>query len=124
MRQPRHPRLADLDLTDVLRALSDPARVAIVKELLLSAKPLTCGEITGDKPKSSMSHHFKALRDAGIVETRIAGKEHQNQLRTAELEDRFPGLAKTIFRLVLAENEPPPPQVAEKPRRARKSPHP
>lgn len=104
MRNLRHPRLDDLDLTDVLRALSDPARVAIVKALLLSDRPLTCGEITGEKPKSSMSHHFKALRDAGIVETRVVGKEHLNRLRTPELEKRFPGLARAIFRIVLADD--------------------
>jgi DNA-binding transcriptional ArsR family regulator len=123
LRNLRHPRLDDLDLTDVLRALSDPARVAIVKALLQSGSALTCGEITGDKPKSSMSHHFKALRDAGIVETRVAGKEHLNRLRTAELEGRFPGLAKAIFRIVLAEDGPRPPQ-AERRGRARKSPPP
>lgn len=107
MRQLRHPRLDDLDLTDVLRALSDPERVVIVRTLLQSGGPLTCGEITGDRPKSSMSHHFKVLRDAGIVHTQVEGKEHRNHLRTAELEQRFPGLAKTLFRLVLDEGKPP-----------------
>jgi DNA-binding transcriptional ArsR family regulator len=121
MRSLRHPRLDDLDLTDVLRALSDPARVAIVKALLVSGRPLTCGEITCDKPKSSMSHHFKALRDAGILETRVAGKEHLNQLRTTELEERFPGLARAIFRLVLAEDGLRPQPAMERRRRGRKS---
>jgi len=86
-----------------MRALSDPARVAIVQALLASEAALTCGDITGVQPKSSMSHHFKALRDAGILETEVVGKEHRNRLRTAELEARFPGLAKAIFRVVLAE---------------------
>jgi len=107
VRQLRHPRLEDLDLTDVLRALSDPERVVIVRVLLQSGQAMTCGEITGDRPKSSMSHHFKVLRDAGIVHTRVEGKEHFNQLRTAELEQRFPGLAKTLFRLVLEEGKTP-----------------
>ena len=103
MRQLRHPRLEDVELTDVMHALSDPARVAIVRALLRAEGPLTCGDITGDKPKSSMSHHFKALRNAGILEIRIDGKEHRNRLRTPELERRFPGLTKVIFKLVLAE---------------------
>lgn len=103
MRSIPHPRLEDLALTDVMRALSDPARVAIVKALLAAEASLTCGEITGAQPKSSMSHHFKALRDAGLIETQVVGKEHFNRLRTTELEARFPGLAKAIFKTVLAE---------------------
>jgi DNA-binding transcriptional ArsR family regulator len=117
VRQLRHPRLDDVELTDVMHALSDPARVAIVRALLRADGALTCGEITGDKPKSSMSHHFKALRNAGIVETRVDGKEHQNRLRTPELERRFPGLTKAIFKLVLAEDAARPPPAPRSRRR-------
>ena len=61
---------------------------------------MTCGELNCDRPKSSMSHHFKILRDAGIIETRIEGKEHLNSLRSAELEKIFPGLLKSILKVL------------------------
>jgi DNA-binding transcriptional ArsR family regulator len=80
-------------------ALSDPARVEIVRRLARSGA-MTCNELNLNRPKSSMSHHFKILRDAGLIETRIEGKEHFNTLRTAELEKRFRGLLKSILRVI------------------------
>jgi DNA-binding transcriptional ArsR family regulator len=102
MRSIKHPRLDQIELTDVMHALSDPARIAIVRSLAAARRPLTCHEITGDRPKSSMSHHFKILREAGLLDTQVQGKEHHNQLRTGELETKFPGLLKAVLRLVLA----------------------
>ncbi|OXC78833.1 Transcriptional regulator, ArsR family [Caballeronia sordidicola] len=57
----------------------------------------TCGELDGGRPKSSMSHHFRILREAGLVQTRVAGTVHQNTLRRAELDSRFPGLMDAIL---------------------------
>ena len=102
MRHIKHPRLEQIELTDVMHALSDPARIDIVRSLAQQRRPLTCNEITGDRPKSSMSHHFKILREAGLLETEARGKEHYNSLRTTELETKFPGLMKAVLRLVLA----------------------
>lgn len=99
MRQIKHPRADQIELTDLMYALSDPARVEIVRRLARS-RAMTCNELNLDRPKSSMSHHFKILRDAGLVETRIEGKEHFNTLRTAELEKRFPGLLKSVLRVI------------------------
>lgn len=84
--------------TDVMHALSDPARIGIVEQLARARRPLTCGEITGDRPKSSMSHHFRILREAGLIETQIEGKEHYNRLREPEMERRFPGLLSSLLR--------------------------
>ena len=100
VRQPRHPQVEQIELTDLMYALSDPARVEIVRRLQRAQRPLTCNEISLERPKSSMSHHFKALREAGLIETRIEGKEHLNRLRTAELERRFPGLVKALLRVI------------------------
>lgn len=47
-----------------------------------------------------MSHHFKILRDAGLLETRPQGNEHLNSLRTTELEKKFPGLMRSILKLI------------------------
>ena len=98
MRQIRHPRLDQVELTDVMHALSDPARLEIVLRLAASAGPLTCSDLDLDRPKSSMSHHFKILRDAGVIETEVAGKEHLNRLRVGDLEKRFPGLLRSVLR--------------------------
>jgi DNA-binding transcriptional ArsR family regulator len=98
MRQIRHPRLDQVELTDVMYALSDPARVEIVRRLAGASSPLTCSALDLDRPKSSMSHHFKILREAGVILTEVAGKEHFNRLRAAELEKRFPGLLRAVLR--------------------------
>jgi DNA-binding transcriptional ArsR family regulator len=103
MPKPAHPEVDQIQLTDVLYALSDPLRLAIVRCLAEQRRPLTCGEITLDRPKSSMSHHFKILREAGVIETRVEGKEHFNTLRVAELDKRFPGLMRTLLRAMATE---------------------
>ena len=102
MRQIKLPKIDQIELTDVMYALSDPARLEIIKYLAVEGKALTCNELNCDRPKSSMSHHFKILRESGLIETRIEGKEHFNSLRTAELEKKFPGLMKSILKAVQA----------------------
>ncbi|WP_177523099.1 helix-turn-helix transcriptional regulator [Pseudomonas sp. v388] len=96
MRAYRHPNPEDLILERVLYALSDPVRMGIVR-VLADVAEATCGELDGGRPKSSMSHHFRVLRDAGLVRTRNVGTTHMNSLRTAELDGRFPGLLGTIL---------------------------
>jgi DNA-binding transcriptional ArsR family regulator len=94
------PRLtsAHLELSAILYALSDPSRMAIVRTLLKAqGRALTCGELLADRPKSSRSHHFRILREAGVIETSVEGKEHFNRLRTAEIEKRFPGVMKSVL---------------------------
>jgi DNA-binding transcriptional ArsR family regulator len=103
MRRPAHPKAEEIQLTDLLYALSDPIRLSIVRCLAERRRPLTCGEITLDRPKSSMSHHFKILRQAGVIETRVEGKEHLNTLRVAELDKRFPGLMRSLLRVMASE---------------------
>jgi DNA-binding transcriptional ArsR family regulator len=101
VRQIKHPQLAQIELTDVMHALSDPARIEIVRCLARSRRALTCTEIDLDRPKSSMSHHFKILRAAGLIATEIRGTEHFNSLRTAELDSKFPGLVKALLRVIV-----------------------
>lgn len=100
MRKIKHPKLEQIELTDLMYALSDPARLEIVKALSCGSKTQTCSELNCDRPKSSMSHHFKILRESGLLETQIEGKEHKNSLRTAELEKKFPGLMKSILKVL------------------------
>jgi DNA-binding transcriptional ArsR family regulator len=103
MRQMKHPKIEEVDLIDILYALSDPTRVEIVLTLDQKGRAMTCGELVIDRPKSSMSHHFKILRGAGLVETLIKGTEHINSLRLAELEKRFPGVLKSILKAFRAD---------------------
>ncbi|EFQ64129.1 transcriptional regulator, ArsR family [Pseudomonas fluorescens WH6] len=96
MRAFKHPAPQDLTLERVLYALSDPVRLDIVRHLA-EVPEATCGELDGGRPKSSMSHHFRVLRDAGLVNTRSVGTTHLNSLRRDELESRFPGLLASIL---------------------------
>lgn len=96
----KHPEMESVDLTELMYALSDPTRVEIVLTLALAGRAMTCGELDCDRPKSSMSHHFKILRGAGVVRTEIRGTEHINSLRLAELEKRFPGVMKAVLKVL------------------------
>ncbi|CAM3624059.1 Transcriptional regulator [Bordetella sputigena] len=97
MRAYTHPAPEDFVLERIFHALSDPVRLEIVQHLS-RVDEATCGELDGGRPKSSMSHHFRILREAGLVRTSVAGKVHQNSLRRAELDGRFPGLVDAILR--------------------------
>lgn len=97
MRPFKHPPVSDFVLERVLYALSDPVRLDIVRRLA-SVAAASCGELDGGRPKSSMSHHFRVLRDSGLVRTETQGTTHMNSLRRAELDDRFPGLLDAILR--------------------------
>lgn len=100
MREIKHPNIQDVSITDLMYALSDPTRVEIVRQIAQSSEALTCGALEIDRPKSSLSHHFKILRSSGIVMTQIEGKEHFNSLRTKELEECFPGVFKSILKFL------------------------
>jgi DNA-binding transcriptional ArsR family regulator len=97
MRQMKQPNIEEVDLVEIMYALSDPTRLEIVKCLAAEGRELTCGELDLNRPKSSMSHHFKILRGAGLVRTVIKGTEHMNSLRLEELEGRFPTVLSSIL---------------------------
>lgn len=101
MRQIKHPTIEQVELTDIMYALADPTRLEIVVMLAQAGKKLTCGEINLNRPKSSMSHHFKILRSAGLVETLIEGTEHMNSLRLEEVEGKYPGVLSAVLRSVI-----------------------
>ncbi|MFI8335154.1 ArsR/SmtB family transcription factor [Pseudomonas taetrolens] len=96
MRAFKHPLPSDFILERLLYALSDPVRMEIVR-YLAGVNEASCGELDGGRPKSSMSHHFRVLRDAGLVHTRNVGTTHMNSLRSDELNMRFPGLLECIL---------------------------
>src|SRR5271170_5332602 len=94
-----HPAAEDIALAGVLGALSDPMRLRIFKKLLESRDGrLSC---TAAAPcpgmaKSTLSHHFRVLREAGLIRTSKQGVEHRNVVRVADINARFPRLPKTI----------------------------
>ena len=96
MRPFKHPNPDDFVLERVLYALSDPVRLEIVRRLA-EVGEASCGELDGGRPKSSMSHHFRVLRDAGLVCTYGVGTMHMNSLRQADIDSRFPGLLDAVL---------------------------
>jgi DNA-binding transcriptional ArsR family regulator len=96
MRTIHHPSIDDVALSQVLYALSDPVRLNVVCQLALHGEA-TCSALDGGRPKSSMSHHFRVLREAGLVRTRTDGPAHMNELRREEIDRRFPGLLAAVL---------------------------
>ena len=87
----------DLNLAAILHALSDPVRLRIVSQLADGGER-TCGSLDLPVAKSTCSHHFRVLREAGVVAQRLDGKCRFNRLRMDELEQRFPGLLDAVLR--------------------------
>ncbi|MBB3297960.1 DNA-binding transcriptional ArsR family regulator [Rhizobium sp. BK077] len=101
MRPLFHPALEDIRPEAILYALSDPERAAIFAQLAGAACGRTCSAFAefGERviPKSSLSNHFKVLRESGLILSERQGVEMRNQTRCAELDERFPGLIKAIL---------------------------
>lgn len=95
-----HPAKGDIKLSNVLAALADPMRLRIVMGLLAEHGCMSCIQAapTPDIPKSTLSHHFRILREAGLINTTKRGVENRNSLRLDDIEDRFPGLLKAILK--------------------------
>lgn len=96
MRPFKHPPVSEFVLERLLYALSDPVRLKIVRRLATLGEA-SCGELDGGRPKSTMSHHFRILRDVGLVNTQTVGTTHMNSLRKDDVDSRFPGLLEAIL---------------------------
>ena len=101
MREPHHPSSTELDLSSVLHALSDPARLAIVRHLA-SEGECSCGHFELGISKATLSHHFRVLREAGLLHSRPDGRKRYLTLRSDDLEARFPGLLEAVLSSVVA----------------------
>jgi DNA-binding transcriptional ArsR family regulator len=116
MRPLLHPSIEDITVEGILHALSDPARVAIYAGIVGAKCSQTCSNFltVSEKaiPKSTLSQHFKALREAGLIRAERRGVEMHNVSRCAEIERRFPGLIAAIVNSHHV-------QLADKQRRAR-----
>jgi DNA-binding transcriptional ArsR family regulator len=94
----RHPTRDELELSAVLHALSDPVRLQIVAGLAAALCERSCGSFHVPVTKSTCTHHFKVLREAGIIQQRQEGTSRLNTLRVDDLEARFPGVLGSILR--------------------------
>jgi len=94
------PAVGEMRLETVMGALSEPLRMTIARKLLLDSDEFDhpCGWFGFDRPKSSLTHHFKVLRAAGVIRQRQYGLERRSRLRAEDLEQRFPGLIDLIAR--------------------------
>ncbi len=102
MRPLYHPSVDDITVEGILHTLSDPVRVAIYADIVGSGCSQNCSTFlkVSEKtiPKSTLSEHFKALREAGLIRSERQGVEMQNASRCAEIDGRFPGLIKAIVK--------------------------
>jgi DNA-binding transcriptional ArsR family regulator len=90
------PRRDDLRLEDVLQALGDPMRLQIVRTLYAEGGQRPCRTFGLPVAKSTASHHFRVLREAGVIHQRAAGRERLTELRADDLDARFPGLLASV----------------------------
>jgi DNA-binding transcriptional ArsR family regulator len=101
MRPLVHPSIEDITVEGILHALSDPVRVAIYAKLAASNGATICSNFLQISnrtiPKSTLSQHFRALREAGLIRSERHGVEMRNISRCKEIEQRFPGLIATIL---------------------------
>jgi DNA-binding transcriptional ArsR family regulator len=95
-----HPSLEDITVEGILHALSEPVRAAIFADIVSQDCSQNCSMFltVSDKaiPKSTLSQHFRALREAGLIRGERRGVEMHNTSRCAEIEERFPGLLGAI----------------------------
>jgi DNA-binding transcriptional ArsR family regulator len=85
-----------LDLATVLHALSDPVRLEIVRDLYGCEAERACGSFEAPVSKSTLTHHFRVLREAGLISQRQCGTSRLTSLRAEDLEARFPGLLAPV----------------------------
>ena len=101
MRPLIHPSIDDVTLEGILHALADPVRAAIYADLAARDGAATCSAFVNvvdrEIPKSTLSQHFRALREAGLIRSERAGVEMRSHTRCKEIEQRFPGLIGSIM---------------------------
>ena len=96
-----HPAKEEITLEGVLAALADPMRLRILRSLMEKEGCSSCSEAAPcpNMAKSTLSHHFRILRDAGLIRTAKQGVQNRNVVRLDEINERFPGLLDLILGL-------------------------
>ncbi|MBY6307372.1 ArsR/SmtB family transcription factor [Streptomyces clavuligerus] len=104
MEELHHPEARDIRLVDVFAALGHPLRLEVARALA-SGEERFCGEIVPDVPRSSMTHHWRALRESGVIHQRRDGRRFYLTLRRADLDARFPGLLDLVLTAPAADGD-------------------
>jgi DNA-binding transcriptional ArsR family regulator len=101
MRLLTHPPASDITVEGILHALADPIRAQIFVEIARANCPKTCStflEVSEKSvPKSTLSQHFKVLREAGLIRSERKGVEMYNMSRCEDLDERFGELIRAII---------------------------
>jgi len=99
MRELPHPAVEDFQLPEVMHALADPMRLEMVRRLAENDNDENCVGLSDGITihKSTVSHHFRVLREAGITSTRVEGRNRFVRLRRDALDERFPGLLDAVL---------------------------
>lgn len=92
-----HPARDEIRLEAVLHALSDPMRLRVVRELAAAGAEVSCSYVELPVSKSTTTHHFRVLREAGVIRQTYRGTAKLNGLRRDDLEALFPGLLDTVL---------------------------
>jgi DNA-binding transcriptional ArsR family regulator len=85
------------DLQDVLAAIADPVRLEMLRRLRTEGGPVACSRLYDGISKSTASHHFKILREAGVIERSVVGGQTHQALRLDEVEAAYPGVLSSIL---------------------------
>ncbi|MER7208977.1 helix-turn-helix transcriptional regulator [Streptosporangium sp. NPDC000239] len=96
MRVLEHPDVEEIRLESVLHALSDPMRLEVVRFLATTENGAACSEIDLAVSKSTGTHHYRVLREAGVINQVYQGTSKINSLRRADLDELFPGLLDSV----------------------------
>lgn len=92
-----HPERGEIRLEGILHALSDPMRLQIVRELAAVSDELSCSHFDLPVTKSTTTHHFRVLRESGVIRQVYRGTAKMNGLRRDDLDDLFPGLLDALL---------------------------
>ncbi|MEE1927240.1 helix-turn-helix transcriptional regulator [Streptomyces sp. TRM 70351] len=92
-----HPARAEIRLHSVLHALADPMRLSVVRRLAGGAAEQSCSSLELPVSKSTSTHHFRVLRESGVLRQTYRGTAKMNALRRADLDALFPGLLDSVL---------------------------
>ncbi|MEU2791200.1 helix-turn-helix domain-containing protein [Streptomyces sp. NPDC007100] len=100
-----HPDRAAIRLEDVLHALADPMRMRIVRCLAAAQGELSCADVHLPVSKSTCTHHYRVLREHGVISQIYRGTAKMNVLRRADLDELFPGLLERVLEAAQLQEE-------------------
>jgi DNA-binding transcriptional ArsR family regulator len=92
-----HPARDEIRLENVLHALSDPMRLRVVRDLAAAEDDLSCSHFDLPVTKSTTTHHFRVLRENGVIQQVYRGTAKMNGLRRDDLDALFPGLLDSVL---------------------------